>query len=169
MKADLIELVYKQYQKEIYFYLLALSHDPCLAQDVLQEVFVKAICSLPDSHENIRAWLYKVAKNTFLNERKKREKTVPLEVSTYEMDVMVDKNSVLYSLLEKEKEKVLMEGIMQLPDLQRNVLILQYYSGLSVKEIAGILKLTLENTRVLSYRARKKVKQYMEVNGYEIS
>lgn len=41
------------------------------AEDLMQEVFVKALLSLKDEHTNFRAWLYKVAHNLCINEMKK--------------------------------------------------------------------------------------------------
>jgi len=167
MDSELVSKIYRQYSKEIYFYLLALSHDPWLAEDILQEVFFKAICSLPDSHTNIRAWLYKVARNTFLNEAKRQSRCSSLE------DVPEGKpdldNPTLSGLLQSERSRILCKGIDQLPENQRKILVLQYFSGLSVKEIASALRLSPENVRVLSHRGRKQLKSYMEENGYEIS
>ena len=46
---------------------------------------------------------------------------------------------------------------------------MQYFGGLSQKEIAAVLHLTPENVRVLSYRAKRELKAYMEENDYDLS
>lgn len=58
--------------------------------------------------------------------------------------------------------------MLKLPDRQREILELFYFSELSIKEIAEIMRLTSQNVRVLAYRAKKKLREYMEVKGYEL-
>lgn len=113
MNVKLVEQVYQQYQKEIYIYLLGLSHNPWMAEDILQEVFVKAICSLPDSHMNIRAWLYKVAKNVYLNEIKKMNRNTSIEDFENYVEESGEENPVLDFLVREEKEKEMLIGILQ--------------------------------------------------------
>lgn len=168
MEQSLVGRIYKRYAKEIYFYLLSLSHDAYLSEDILQEVFLKAICSLPDSHTNIRAWLYRVAKNTYLNETKKRDRDTALNETDSDGGEDLFTNSILQSILQSETEKMLYQNIMRLPKRQQKILILQYFSGLSIKEIAASMGISLENVRVLSHRGRKQLKTYMEEDGYEI-
>ena len=62
-----------------------------------------------------------------------------------------------------------MQALDKLEDRAREVLLLQYFGNLSQKEIAAILHLTPQNVRVLAFRAKKKVREYMEVNGYDVS
>ena len=64
------------YSEEIFLYLLSLSHDSLLAEDLVQETFLKAILSLDEKHPNIRAWLYRVARNLYFNEKKKLDRNV---------------------------------------------------------------------------------------------
>ena len=56
----------------------------------------------------------------------------------------------------------------KLDDKKREVLTLQYFAELSQKEISNILKITPENVRVLSYRAKKELKKLMEETGYAL-
>lgn len=165
MESALVKTIYEQYGREIYFYLLSLCHNPALAEDLMQEVFVKAICSLADSHSNIRAWLYTVARNLCLNELKMQKRMVSLE----DLDgsdgfppAWDEEEGILQRLLRDEKEHLLYESIRKLPLKQRKVLILQYFSGLSVREIAKLTGLSTENVRVLSHRGRKMLREYME-------
>ena len=60
-------------------------------------------------------------------------------------------------------------GINQLSPNKREVLQLQYFGGLSQKEIAGVLGLTPANVRVLALRAKRELKCFLEENGYDFS
>ena len=56
----------------------------------------------------------------------------------------------------------------ELEERKREILLMQYFGGLSQKEIAAILKMTPENVRVLAYRAKKQLRNEMEGDGYEL-
>lgn len=71
MNHDLLERIYEAYANEIRLYLYSLCGSMPQAEDLMQEVFVKALLSLKDEHTNFRAWLYKVAHNLCINEMKK--------------------------------------------------------------------------------------------------
>lgn len=63
---------------------------------------------------------------------------------------------------------MLYEAMLKLPDRQREILELFYFSEMSMKQIAEIMKLTPQNVRVLAYRAKKQLREYMEVKEYEL-
>ena len=71
-------------------------------------------------------------------------------------------------LIRNEQKKMLYEAILKLPDRQREILELFYFSEMSMKQIAEIMKLTPQNVRVLAYRAKKQLREYMEVKEYEL-
>lgn len=76
MDNRILQILYEKYYQEIFLYLLSLSHDSLLAEDLVQETFLKAILSLDEKHPNIRAWLYRVARNFYFNEKKKLDRNV---------------------------------------------------------------------------------------------
>ena len=52
--------------------------------------------------------------------------------------------------------------------MKREILLLHYFSGMAYRDIAALLGRSGENVRVLSYRAKKELKQYMEECGYDV-
>lgn len=154
MDNRLLKQLYQKYQKEIYLYLYSLCKNRDLAEDLTQETFLKAILSLPDSHTNVRAWLYMVARNLYFNHKKKDRKQVSLEEFG---DEMCDDTStqVLEHLLQDERRRLLYQALQHLKEDKREVLMLQYFGGLSQKEIAALLRKTPENIRILAYRGKK--------------
>ena len=79
MEKDILKQLYQKYRKEIYLYIYSLCKNKSLAEDLLQETFLKALLSLKDDHTNMRAWLYLVARNFFFNYYHKKKEKVPLE------------------------------------------------------------------------------------------
>ena len=168
MKHDLIDRVYRMYGREIYLYLYSLSKDHSLAEELRQETFLKAILSLPDSHTNVRAWLYTVARNLFYNTAKREGRKVGIlkeECGKESDNSRNPENTVLDDL----QNRTLYEALLTLDSVKREIISLQFFSGMSGREIAALLGLREENVRVLSYRAKKELKKFMEEQGYGLS
>ena len=80
-KRNQLRNLYKQYARPLYFYLLKLSGSKQLAEDLTQETFVRATISLHTyENEEARAWLFKVARNAYLDEWRKQQRwrTIPI-------------------------------------------------------------------------------------------
>ena len=154
-----LEKTYQKFQKELYLYLFSLCQNRQLTEDLLQETFLKALLSLSDSHGNVRAWLYAVARNLFYNYQKKAKQEV---LSQEDIPDLLHTSDVLDHILQEEKTRKLYDGIRKLDRRKQEVLQLQYFAHLSQKEIAAILHLTPEHVRILAYRARKELKTLLD-------
>ena len=109
----------------------------------------------------MRAWLYMVARNLFYNQQKKKSREILTEVQDYFPEKKTEEN-LLEKFLKEEKRRILYQAIRRLDIKKREVIQLQYFGGMSQKEIAAVLHITPENVRVLAYRAKKDLKKYME-------
>ncbi len=158
MNNDALRQLYERYSREIYLYLLSLCKDGMLAEDLMQEAFLKALLSLDETHANLRAWLYTVARNLFYDVARRRKLEQSLTGSMLS-DAPQDPDELLEMKLRNEK---LREAIMMLEPRKREVIVLQYFSGMSVKEIASVMRISEENVRVLAYRAKKELKESLE-------
>ena len=161
MKNDLLREVYERYSRELFIYCYSLCKSRQAAEDIMQETFLKAIISLPDEHMNIRAWLYMVARNLFLNQARINSRMTGDEVS--EMPEMSDK-SAEDEMLARLQNKQLYGAVMRLDTRKREIIMLQYFSGFSHDYIAKLTGLTPANVRTLSHRAKKELKAIMEEN-----
>ena len=174
MDKDMLRQFYRRYSGEIYLYLYSLCRSRETAEDLMQEVFLKALLSLPDQNENLRDWLYKVARNACFNELRNRKRELQSEhieeISASARESLQENSSdnLVDELIRSEQRRFLYEAMMKLPDRQREILELFYFSELSIREIAEIMRLTSQNVRVLAHRAKKQLREYMEVNGYEL-
>ncbi len=169
MENKILQQVYHKYHREIYLYLYSLCKNHEVAEDLTQETFLKAMLSLSENHANIRAWLYLVARNLYFNYSKKENRNVLLDEGEMESAFYVDSaKETLERILTDERRRLLYQALKKLDERSREILTLQYFCNLSQKEIAALLKLNPENVRVLSYRGKRRLKEYMEANGYEI-
>lgn len=72
-----IEELYLQYRTDLYHYLLSLTHNPTLSEDLLSETFVRAIGSIHGfrGESSIKTWLFSIARNLWF-QRLRREKDI---------------------------------------------------------------------------------------------
>lgn len=164
MENDLLRQAYERYGREIYLYLYALCGNRTDAEDLTQDTFMKALLSLNNEHPNVRAWLYTVARNLFLDRARRASFESPMgddppPAETETPDEVLQK---------KQTNQRLMRALDKLDARKREVIVLQYFSGMSVKQIAAVTGLSQENVRVLAYRAKKDLKKYLEENENEI-
>lgn len=136
-----------------------------MAEDLAQDTFVKALLTLDESHTNMRAWLYTVAKNLFLNTRKQQSRFQPLDDHLTE-DAQQEP---LHDLLRSEQQMLLFRVMNRLDDRKKEIIQLQYFSGLSQREIAAVMGLTPANVRVLAHRGKQELKRFLEEEYDDIS
>lgn len=165
MNNKLLKELYNKYYKELYLYIYSLSGNREITEDLVQETFLKAILSLSDNHTNMRAWLYMVARNLYINYSKKEKQTTDIEEMN---DIPSSELSLPNRIIENERKELCFKALQSLDGAKKEVLILQYFGGLSQKEIAATLHITPENVRVLSYRGKKELRKFMEEHGYDI-
>ena len=165
MDSKVLDKIYGMYHRELYLYIYSLCRNREATEDLLQETFLKALLSLPSAHTNVRAWLYMVARNLYLNYAKKEKSKVALEEAKELPSSDVD---LAEQIIVKESNRILYRALQALSASKREILVLQYFGGLSQKEIAAVMHISPENVRVLGYRAKKELKKHMEANGYDI-
>lgn len=163
MENNLVKKIYILYSKEIYLYIYSICHSKEIAEDLTQETFVKAILSLANSHKNMRAWLYIVARNLTYNHLRKHNKEIIKD------EIIVEKfNEPVDEIIKNEDKRYLYKTLFKIKSETREILILKYFNGLSIKEISSITNLTEQNIKVIIHRGKRKVRKIMEEEGYEI-
>lgn len=134
----------KQYHKRLFTYLLTLTHNDALAEDIIQNVFLKLweYRSRLNPDYSIQNFLYKSCYNEFVNHYKKNQRITYFEKAYIETIESVMDHTDL-NLLEKKNE-IIFQGISSLPDKCAEVFILSKKEGLTNIEIAEYLNLSLK-------------------------
>jgi len=145
------------YKESVFRICLGFSKDPLDAEELTQEVFLKAyrkILSLDNSNLS-RGWLFKVAKNTCLDYVKKKRLKRLFQLKSN--NPSVDYNSPEMRVIQNEQLQILKRAVSQLSKKNREVFILKEYGHLSYEEIA--LTLGVKKGTVMSRlnRARQAV------------
>lgn len=166
MEKDILEIIYQKYTKSVYLYLYSLCHNQGMAEDLMQETFLRAFCSMEIAGEGIQPWLFTVARNLYLDTwRKQRHQYETPDFQEYANEEM----ELLEQLIQKERNLRLYQAVGTLTQIEKEVVILYYFSGLSQEEISRILELTYGNTRVLLYRAKRKLRKMLrDMDGRQV-
>ena len=162
MDADLLEELYRKYYSAAVLYCTALSGDEHLAQDIASDAFVKAYLSLPNDVPSFRYWLLRVCKNLWIDHLRKHK----WEASSEPLQHMADPITPETRYIQDEQNRCLWRAISELPPLDKELVTLHYFSGLSLQEAANMLGKPYTAVRQRMVRLRKTLKQRMEELGY---
>lgn len=151
------ERLFREYQKPITNYIFRLVGDPDEAQELAQDVFVKAYRALPElpAKANVCAWLYRIATNTAYDALRRRRLIAWLPFfPNNEPALMVEgfEARVVEHL-------TVHQALGQLPVKYRAPLILYTCQGFSVSEVAEILGISQAAVKTRLFRAREMFRQ----------
>ncbi|XKH49493.1 sigma-70 family RNA polymerase sigma factor [Chryseomicrobium palamuruense] len=164
-----LEDLYRQYAKPLYLYLLKLSGSPPLAEDLTQETFVRATISLHTYEgEEARAWLFKVARNVYLDEWRKRKKRQGSWLgAVFRQQEMISPDGKPEDLLLQSEQAEEANALLAfLPEQYRTILYLREYEEFTYEEIAEAMQLSLDQVKVSLHRARKRYQQLAQRKGW---
>lgn len=152
-----LEALYQQYYRELFAYAYSLCQNHYTAQDLVSDTFFKALLSLEDT-SYFKFWLFRVCKNIYLDElRKNRLVKEELDERRISHDT-----SPLEQVIESEERRILYQKILTLHPNYREVLVLYYFSGFSLEEIAQSMNQSYTATKTMLFRARRKLKLVLE-------
>ncbi len=154
------ELV-RRYQRLVFAVSYRLLGDPDLADDVVQETFVRAFVSLERFRgTTLRAWLLRIAHNAALDQLRAstRRRTVPLEHASEQVAFDVPESGIEQAGLRAALEAAL----AALPVEQRAVVVLADVEGLPYEEIAQALGLPLGTVKSRLARARVRLRTLLQ-------
>ena len=138
-------------------YILRHSSDRNSADDLLQITYVKFLSSpmakTPDA-PGARAYLYRIASNVIADHGRGLQKRSRLEGQQHQV-VATGPDADVAEIL------ALREALRTLSKREQQMLWLLYAEGFSHREVAGIMNLRRRSVRVLAFRARKKLSEYM--------
>ncbi|MCI8818945.1 MAG: sigma-70 family RNA polymerase sigma factor [Oscillibacter sp.] len=149
-----MEKVYQQHARTVYKFLLAKTRDEHLAEELTQETFYQAVKSVGrfDGSCKVSVWLCQIAKHLWYQHLRKRKREGPEELPE------APGPSAEEGLLEKEGQLDLLRQVHSLPELQREVVYLRAFGGLSFREIGDVMGKTENWARVTFYRSKEKLR-----------
>ena len=148
----------RRHQGKVRGLLLRLAGDRTLADDLAQEVFLRAYRGLAgfEGRARFSTWLYRIAYNVYLNHRTRVRELAALPEG-FESGAMAPETSL--SANRSDLRRDLDVAIGALPDRYRAVVMLYYLEDVSYPEIAEILDLPLGTVKTHLHRAKRILRE----------
>ncbi len=171
MGKQFLEL-YDEYYPKLYAYILMRVRHKELAEDIVQQTFLKALDNLgnfrPRHGATFGSWLFQIAKNELVDKTRQTTKLVFCETEI--LDTNPATNSTIEELLQaetdaeqKEKWRKALGALEKLNDEERELITLKYLAGLPYQEIAKTMNKKPNTLAVMLKRALEKVREDLNV------
>ena len=145
------EKLVTRHKNKVFAYISLYIRDQALAEDIFQDTFLKVIQSVKsgkyaDAGKFI-SWVMRISHNLIIDHFRRVKQMNTISNDNYESDLFNSKafaeNNVEDDMIKRQIQKDVRKMISQLPDDQREVVILRHYAGLSFKEIADVTDVSI--------------------------
>lgn len=160
----IIKKIYEEYKQDVFSYLINLTKDASLSEDLVSETFLSAIKSLHrfKGESSIKTWLFSIARHKWYEHIRKEKAIASLDDLTYyyirsesnlEEEIIKKEiyNKILYLLDNKQKKT--------------KDIVLMRIKGYSYFEISQRYGISESSARVIDYRTKKKIKDILMREG----
>lgn len=167
---DSLEKIYKENARIVYRYLLSLTHNSDLAEELTQETFYQAVKNVDrfDHSCRVSTWLCSIAKNQLRKHQRKESRhslSVPESAENEAEDILSETagkaDSAENQVLSNWNRVEILQRIHLLPDPGREVLYLRIFGCLSFREIGEVMGKSENWARVTYYRGKLKLREVM--------
>ncbi len=152
------EQLYKEYHKKVIGYLNMKVNDYQLAEDIASDVFLKVfekLDSFDDSKASISTWIYTIARNTLTDYFRTRK--VFEEVS----EEIPEESCIEEDICNNEMLEVLANALKKLEERERDIIVMRFYSGITLKEIAAKMNISYAYVKILQNKALDALRVYL--------
>jgi RNA polymerase sigma-70 factor (ECF subfamily) len=160
-----IESLYQRYAPDVRRFVLFLSGDPVIADEITSDTFVSAWLARERIRQpTVRSYLFAIARNLYLDLKRRRERHAELD------EDMTDKRISAQTHMEQTAEvRAVLAALQQLPEIDRTALLMRALDEMPYEEIAETLGIPVVTAKVKVYRARLKLMQTRQSLGEVIS
>lgn len=153
------EEVYEQYYQKVFRYLRSRVNQTILAEDLCSDVFMKIyekLDSFDESKASLSTWVFTIARNRLTDYFRTRRvfEEVP--------ETIADGSCVEEDVCSRETLDGLADALEKLNQRERDIIILRFYSGLTLKEIAEKMGISYAYVKLLQNKALVTLKDILE-------
>lgn len=156
-KEDLVDL-YETYSPRLFAYAFRLLGDSQLAEDCVSETFSRFLSVIQRGvgpMDNIKAYLYRISHNWIMDYYRNR----PPEATEIKIEqLQSNSDEPEGTISQKMEQERVREALLNLPENQRQVVLLRFYDNWTHEETATFLGKSEEATRALQYRAMEALR-----------
>jgi RNA polymerase sigma-70 factor (ECF subfamily) len=173
--AGLLDELIVRYQHRLLRYLLYLTSNREMAEDLFQEVWMRVLVRGGQFNGQARfdTWLFTIARNLVIDHRRKRTMSSLDELfdvgggddRPMSFEVAAGEPTPFDSFSNLEDRERIAAALLQLDTLHREVLVLRFHEELSLEEIATVTRAPLSTVKSRLYRGMAAMKPYLEQSG----
>lgn len=157
-----MEKYFRKYYKSLCYFAMNIVHDENLCEDIVQEVFVKAITSHVsfESELHFRQYTYIAVRNQCINHLQKQGRTIGLgEMDSDDAPAAEECDN---AIVRAEIIRMINEAIESLPPRYRQVFRMAYIDKMKSEEIAESLGITVNTVKVIRQRAKTRIRELLK-------
>jgi len=160
MQPDAFDQIYQEYFDSVYRFVLSLSRNPQIAEEITQETFFKAMRSLNQfqGKSSLKSWLCAIAKNLWLSEQRKK-KDQPIDDAIQLPDPAIGPEE---AIVRQDESMRIHRLLHHLDEPYREVFTLRTLGQLCFRDIGELFGKSANWACVVYHRARAEIKEKME-------
>ncbi|MCE5286832.1 MAG: RNA polymerase sigma factor [Pelosinus sp.] len=158
-----LDTLVRRYHGPIHAYIVRMGLEYHLANDIVQEVFIKLIRNIKcyETARPFRPWLYTIASNTYKDYFKKAYVQKDVPSSEIPETTLANADSPEGLFIKQEGRENVTAALQLLSEIHREVLVLRYYQDLKLDEIALILAIPLGTVKSRLHSALHNLKKLL--------
>ncbi len=152
---DNFEQIYRQYGEAVFLFLLSLSHDPALSEELTQETMLRAILNIGTfrGESKLYSWLCQIARNLYYDWQKKSRRTLPIDEAALP-DQSADPAA---EAAEHDTAERLLQQLHALEEPYKEVFLLHVFGDIPLAQISRLFGKSESWARVTYYRAKARL------------
>lgn len=151
-----LETLYGTFYKDLLVYCQAMTKSRPSAEDLVQETYLRAMTHWDDvealSKSQCRSWLYKTARNVYIDQLRKLSRETPEE----------DEKLSLTPFEEDLTRAAVLQLVGRLPDTERTLFSMRYFEGWNARELGELFDLPAATVRSRLASAKRRLRQWIE-------
>ena len=151
------------YKEDVFRYLVSLTHNPALSEDLLSEIFVIAIRRIGTyrGDASIKTWLFGIARNVWLQQLRRQNKDID---SSALFEIYVT-DGIEQAFIDKEIIKRINELLGEKDERTKQIIYMRA-EGYAFAEIGKKLGISENSARVIEFRTKRWLKEKLLEEGF---
>ena len=163
-KETLIKQLMDDYAQDIIWLIYSYVKDQNIAEDLTQEVFIKAFKKLDgfQGKSSIKTWLYKIAFNCCKDYLKSAyiKRVIPINIFHKFVNHTTPSTEAIY--MQHNESAAITKNVLELPLKYREVIMLYYFEELSISEIEKVIHVNPNTIKTRLRKAKQLLKEVLE-------
>jgi RNA polymerase sigma factor (sigma-70 family) len=163
-----LEELYERYSGPVFDYLLRVSGDRPLADELTGETFYRAMLALDGfrGEASVKTWLLRIARNLYLRRAEREQRSVSLDdLEEQGLSFATPQAGPEKELLRDERSRAIQRALLSLREGDRSILLLSAREDLSCRHIGEVLDISVTAVKVRLYRARRRLASALSEEG----